>query len=65
MGGGGGVGPGVRSSGVSCLSPAGDRRVELPLLAEAWTYQQEMIGMVNLSDRVVPHFELKSGETYV
>lgn len=65
MGGAGGVGPGVTSSGVSCLSLAGDRRVELSSLAQAWTHQQEMIGMFNLSDRVVPHVELKSGATYV
>lgn len=35
------------------------------LLAETWTYQQEVIGMVNLSDRVVPHFELKLDVAYV
>lgn len=57
----------MSSSSVSCLSMVGDRRAVLSMspLAEAWTYQQEMIGMVNLSDRVVPHFELKSGATYV
>lgn len=58
MGGVGGVGPGMRRSGVSCVW-GGDRRVEGVAACTTWTYQQEMIGMVNLRDRVIPHLELK------
>lgn len=58
MGGGGEVGPGVRRSDVSCVW-GGDRQVESVVACTTWTYQQEMIGMVNLCDRVVPHRELK------
>lgn len=65
MEGGGGVGPGVRRSGVSCVSGQVIAVFSESLLAETWTYQQEVIGMVNLSDRVVPHFELKSDVAYV
>lgn len=65
MGGGGGVGPAVRSFGVSCVSWQVIAVFSESLLAETWTYQQEVIGMVNLGDRVVAHFELKSVATYV
>lgn len=63
MGGEGGVGPGVRRFGVSCVSGQVIAVFSELLLAETWTYQQEVVGMVNLGDRVVAHLELKSDAT--
>lgn len=65
MGGGEGVGPGVSRPGVSCACGPLIAVLSVSLLAETWTYQQEMIGMVNLSDRVVPHVVLKSDAVYL
>lgn len=64
MEGGGGVGPGLRKPVSSCLSRGRDRG-SVSQFAETWTYQQEMIGLVNLGDRVVSHLEFKSGASYV
>jgi hypothetical protein len=54
VGGEGEIGPGVTRPNVSCVSwgvlGGGDCR------RETCAYQQEMIGMVNLGNRMVPHF---------